>query len=212
MAMSKFSKSAAALPLSVRENPFPPIPFVSKVKNMDKVDGPDADKSEWIKLELLMDLDNPESGYNHSGQFAIFKDGCTEDWIKLVMAFREIENLMPLKEPADKTKMFRSLLKGQALSYFEHHLMRRLEAEDSEGPDNELIELVLRDVGLEYIPMHTIHMQKYYVRQPRGLYMGLNTSVQQFVERLNDLNRYLLYFPEENPKQLDQNENIEILD
>jgi hypothetical protein len=42
--------------------------------------------------------------------------------------------------------------------------------------------------------------------------MGLNTSVQQFVERLNDLNRYLLYFPEENPKQLDQNEIIEILD
>jgi hypothetical protein len=26
---------------------------------------------------------------------------------------------------------------------------------------------------------------------------------------LNDLNRYLLYFPEENPKQLDQNEIIE---
>jgi hypothetical protein len=41
--------------------------------------------------------------------------------------------------------------------------------------------------------------------------MGLNTSVQQFVERLNDLNRYLLYFPEENPKQLDQDEIIEIL-
>jgi hypothetical protein len=42
--------------------------------------------------------------------------------------------------------------------------------------------------------------------------MGLNTSVQQFVERLNDLNRYLLYFTEENPKQLDQDETIEILD
>jgi hypothetical protein len=42
--------------------------------------------------------------------------------------------------------------------------------------------------------------------------MGLNTSVQQFVERLNDLNRYLMYFPEENPKQLDQDEIIEILD
>jgi hypothetical protein len=41
--------------------------------------------------------------------------------------------------------------------------------------------------------------------------MGLNTSVQQFVERLNDLNRYLLYFPEENSKQLDQDEIIEIL-
>jgi hypothetical protein len=42
--------------------------------------------------------------------------------------------------------------------------------------------------------------------------MGLNTSVQQYVERLNELNHYLLYFPEENPKQLDQNVIIEILD
>jgi hypothetical protein len=52
------------------------------------------------------------------------------------------------------------------------------------------------------------------MKQPRDLYMGLNTSVQQFVERqkLNDLNRYLLYFPEENPKKLDQDEIIEIID
>jgi hypothetical protein len=72
------------------------------------------------------------------------------------MAFREIENLMPLKEPTDKTRMFRTLLKGQALSYFELHLKRRLETEDSDVPDNELIELVLRDVGLECIPKHAI--------------------------------------------------------
>jgi hypothetical protein len=128
------------------------------------------------------------------------------------MAFREIENLMPMKEPADKTRMFRTLLKGQALSYFEHHLMRRLEAEDSDVPDNELTELVLRDVDLEYIPKRAIRVQKYYMRLPWGLCMGLNTSVQQFVESLNDLNRYLLYFLEENPKQLYQHEIIEILD
>jgi hypothetical protein len=78
--------------------------------------------------------------------------------------------------------------------------MKRLEAEDSEVPDNELIELVLRDVDFEYIPKHAIYVQKYDMRQMRDLYMGLNISVQQFVERLNDLNRYLLYFPEENPK------------
>jgi hypothetical protein len=114
MAMSKFSKSAAALPPSVRENH--PIPFVSKVKKMDKVDGPDADKSEWIKLEFLMEPDNSSSS-KYSRQFAIFKDGCRvpEEWIKWAMAFHEIENLMPMKEPADKTRMFRTLLKGQAL-------------------------------------------------------------------------------------------------
>jgi hypothetical protein len=49
MAMSKFSKSAAALQPSVPENP-PPIPFASKVKKMDMVGGTDKDKSEWIKL------------------------------------------------------------------------------------------------------------------------------------------------------------------
>jgi hypothetical protein len=157
-----------------------------------------------------MDTNNPASTY--SRQFAIFKDGCRvqEDWIKWVMAFREIENLMPMKVPADKTRMLRTLLKGQALSYFVHHLMRRLEAEDSDVPDNELIELVLRDLGLEYIPKRAIRVQKYYMR--RGLYMALNTSEQQFIERLNDLNRYLFYVPEENPKQLDQDEIIEILD
>jgi hypothetical protein len=115
------------------------------------------------------------------------------------MAFREIENLMPIEEPADKTRMFWTLLKGQALFYFEQHLMRRLEAEDSEVPDNELIELDLRDLDLEYIPKRAKRVKKYYMRQLRGLYIGLNTSVQQFVERLNDLNRYLLYSPEENP-------------
>jgi hypothetical protein len=106
--------------------------------------------------------------------------------------------------------MFWTLLKGQALSYFEHHLMRRLEAEDSYVADNELIELVLRDVGLQYIPKRAIRVRKHNMRQPRGLYMGLNTSLQQCVERLNDLNRYLLYFSEEKPKKLDQDEIIKI--
>jgi hypothetical protein len=93
------------------------------------------------------------------------------------MAFREIKKLMPMKEPPDKSRMFRTLLKGQASSYFENHLMRRLEAEDSDVPDNELIELVLRDIGLEYIPKQAIHIQKYNMRHPRGLYIDLSKPV-----------------------------------
>jgi hypothetical protein len=49
-----------------------------------------------------MDPDNP--AFKYSRQFAIFKDGYPEDWIKWVMAFREIENLMPMKEPAEKIR------------------------------------------------------------------------------------------------------------
>jgi hypothetical protein len=76
--------------------------------DVEKVDGTDTDKHEWIKLEFLMDPDNQASGSKYSRQFAIFKDGYPEDWIKWGMAFREIENLMPMKEPADKTRMFRT--------------------------------------------------------------------------------------------------------
>jgi hypothetical protein len=61
MALSKFFKSSAALPPSVCNNP--PNHFVSKMKKMNKVDGPGADKSEWIKLEFLIDPDNPASKY-----------------------------------------------------------------------------------------------------------------------------------------------------
>jgi hypothetical protein len=53
---------------------------------------------------------------------------------------------MPLKEPVDNTRVFRNLSKGQPLSYFEHHLRRILEAEDSELHDNELIEFVIREL------------------------------------------------------------------
>jgi hypothetical protein len=42
--------------------------------------------------------------------------------------------------------------------------MRRLQADDSEVLDNKLIELVLRDVGLEYIAKRAICVQKYYMR------------------------------------------------
>jgi hypothetical protein len=85
---------------------------------MDKVDGPDAETSEWITLEFLMDPDNLFS--NYSRQFSIIKDGCPEEWIKWMMAFREIENLMALKKPADNTSMLSTLLKDTlvALSYF----------------------------------------------------------------------------------------------
>jgi hypothetical protein len=126
------------------------------------------------------------------------------------MAFREIENPDVHEGTCRQDQDSSDFVEGSSLVYFEHDLRGRLGAESSEVPDNELIELVLRDIDLEYIPKHAIHVQMYYMR--RGLYMGLNTSVQQFVERLNDLNRYLLYFPEENPKQLDQDEIIEILD
>jgi hypothetical protein len=58
---------------------------------MDKVDGPDADKTEWIKLDFFMDPDNSASKY--SRQFAIFKDEFLKEW-------------MPMKEPTTRAGCF----------------------------------------------------------------------------------------------------------
>jgi hypothetical protein len=78
---------------------------------------------------------------------------------------------MQLKEPADNTRMFRTLMTIQALSYFEYNLRLTLKAEDSVLLDNDLIELLLRDIDLECIPKRAICDQKYYMRQDRDLYM-----------------------------------------
>jgi hypothetical protein len=70
-----------------------------------------------------------------------------------LMPFRDIDNLIPSEQSDEKTWMICFLLKGQALSYFEHQIRRRLEVEDSELSENDLIELFVRELclGLEYI-------------------------------------------------------------
>jgi hypothetical protein len=102
------------------------------VKNTNKVDRHDVEKILLINLEFFMDPDNPASGSKLSRHFSLFKDGCklqrSGSSAYLLIFFREIENLMPLKEPDNKTRMFWIFLEGQALSHFDHHLRRRLEA------------------------------------------------------------------------------------
>jgi hypothetical protein len=88
------------LPPAVCKNP--PIPFVLKAKKVETLDKV-ADKTEHIRLEFFMDPSNPASKY--SRHFMISKDGGVEDWIKWLMAYREVENLMEIRKPANKSKM-----------------------------------------------------------------------------------------------------------
>jgi hypothetical protein len=66
MAMNEFYKSSTVLHPSFLEStiPFFPSSFGFKVKNMDKVDGHDADKTELIKLKFLMVTAIPASKYS----------------------------------------------------------------------------------------------------------------------------------------------------
>jgi hypothetical protein len=93
------------------------------------------------------------------------------------MSFREVENLnlMPLKGPADKTRVFRILLEAQSLSHLEHHLRRRLKAEDSNLPD----------IAHPWVR----HMHAKVLYEEGFIYLGLSKFLH-----------YLLYLPEENHK------------
>ena len=77
------------------------------------------------------------------------------------MAYRDLEVMMPLKENSERTKMLRTLLKERALAQFDYHLSKRVRAEYIEFPDHDLLELVLRDLGLDYISRRAIRVQKY---------------------------------------------------
>jgi hypothetical protein len=101
MSLIKFNyRYMTGLPHAVRKNP--PIPFVSKAKKVETLDKA-ADKTKHIRLEFFMDPSNPASKY--SRHFMIFKDGGAEDWIKRLIGYREVENLMEIREPANKSKM-----------------------------------------------------------------------------------------------------------
>jgi hypothetical protein len=60
-----------------------------------------------------------------------------------LISFNVIENLMSMKEPANKARIFWTFLKCQVLSYVEYYLRWRLETEDPELLENELLELVI---------------------------------------------------------------------
>jgi hypothetical protein len=56
------------------------------------------------------------------------------------------------------------LFKVPELLFLEHHLRKRLDAGVAELPENDLLELEIKDIGLEYMS--------------RGMFMGTKTSVQ----------------------------------
>jgi hypothetical protein len=83
-----------------------------------------------------------------------------------------------------------------------------LDAEVSEVSENILIELVIRDIGLGFIPKRGIRVINYYMKQYEDLHVYPKIHRKMW---LDDLIRYLQFFHEEYPKQLDQDTIIETL-
>ena len=79
-----------------------------------EAEGADSEKVESIRFEFLVDPSNAATRF--SKEFFIFKDESPEDYIRWLIGYRDLELLMPLKEPSERTKMLRTMLKGRSLS------------------------------------------------------------------------------------------------
>jgi len=109
--------------------------ILAKLKRLE-TDSSDAEKVESVRFEFLVDPSNPNTRFTKD--FFIFKDGTPEEYIKWLMGYRDLELLMALKEPLERTKMLCSLLTGQALSLFEYHLSKRCGTEEEGVSDQEV--------------------------------------------------------------------------
>jgi hypothetical protein len=121
---------------------------MTKLKKLE-AEGADSDKVESIRFEFLVDPSNPATRF--SKEFFVFKNRSPEEYIRWLMGYHDLELLMPLKESSDRTKMLCTMMKGRALSLFEYHHYKRCGGEDIETMDQELLELVISDLGLDYI-------------------------------------------------------------
>jgi hypothetical protein len=106
--------------------------------------------------------------------------GYPEECIKWLMGYRGLEVMMLFKETAEKTKIIRTLMNGRTLAQFDHHPNKRVCSKDMELLVSESLELVVRDLRLDYISRRTIWIKRYYIMI--CLFMGPNTTVQQLVE------------------------------
>jgi hypothetical protein len=126
-----------------------------------------------IKLEFPMDSNNPVSGSKYYRNFAIFKDLCSEDWIKYLLDWYpsvRMRTWFSWSNLLTRPECFGLWWRFKTHGYSENHFRKRLEAEDSELPCNELLEQMLGAlyIGLELMPKRAIRVQKYYWRQSRG--------------------------------------------
>ena len=105
---------------------------MTKLKKLE-AEGADSNKVESIRFEFLVDPSNPATRFFK--EFIIFKNGSPEEYMRWLIGYRDLELLMPLKEPSDRTKMLCNMLKGHSLSLFEYHLSKRCGGEDIEVSD-----------------------------------------------------------------------------
>ena len=141
---------------------------------------------DMLKFKLLS---NPtdKDGPTYEMQVKIFKSGTPEEYIKTLIALKKVLKGQNITTGQAQYAMARRLFNGEALTSFNN-------ASAKVGTETvQNLEIVLKKVAGSVFPLRAYAMQKQamrrFMRKPR------ESTIREYVDRILELNDYLVYFP-----------------
>ena len=219
----------------------PAIPFINKqvekkLKKMrkedkdqeKKSDEDDDDETNFRTMKVPLDPDDLKHTSYMNVKSRLFDEGDVEEWIKWRIQVNDLIKMYGLDEDDPKRgKVIYSLLKGKAADWYVHHYRHLSEEnktreEDDRWSEDQILKRVLWHMSCQVFDRRVkswrsaARKQKSYMRN--SIYMG-DMDPEDFLERLEELNKFLCYFPvdkgdgrQKYAKPFKQDELLEILD
>jgi hypothetical protein len=166
----------------------PPIPLIPVEETTGKTE--ESMKFKLLSVTGKKDLPTYEVTVN------IFKTGTPEEYIKALIALEQVCIGQNLKDAKEKYSMARCVFKGEALTAFNNAADTASSLDDKSDLGIETdanYKIVLKEVGRAVFPINAYALQKQamrrFMRKPKTM------KVRHYVERMLELNGYLVYFP-----------------
>jgi hypothetical protein len=166
----------------------PPIPLIAAEEGKAKTE-------ETMKFKLLS-----VPGKKDSPTFEVvvqpFRNGTPEEFIKTLISLDQVCKGQNLREAKEKYVMARRVFLGETLTAFNNATAKVSSLEDKSdvGVESEAnFKLVLKEVSKAVFPLNAYALQKQamrrFMRKPKEM------NIRSYVERMLELNKYLVYFP-----------------
>lgn len=150
---------------------------------------------ETMKFKLLS-VPGKKDSPTYEVTVNVFKTGTPEEYIKTLIALDQVCVGQNLKDAKEKYTMARRVFQGEALTAFNNAAAKMSSREDKSdlGAETEdHFAQVLKEVGKAVFPINAYALQKQamrrFMRKPKDM------SIRSYVERMLELNKYLVYFP-----------------
>jgi hypothetical protein len=157
----------------------PAIPLT----RLEEIKGKPEDILKFKLLSNPTDKDGP----TYEMQVKIFKSGTPEEFIKTLIALKKVLKGQNITTGQAQYAMARRLFNGEALTSF-NNVSTQVGTETVQN-----LEIVLKKLAGSVFPLRAYAMQKQamrrFMRKPR------DSTIREYVDRILELNDYLVYFP-----------------